>query len=173
VGITVDGAGTTALSGKMRLDRPMNPALRDYLQMSVDHFYDVFLAHVAEGRGKTREEVAEIAQGRVWTGADAKERGLVDELGGYDAAVKFAAQLAKLPEGYDVERIEPSLSWAEQLALQLHMAGARISAMFLAPAVRELRHDLAPLSWVRREFDRFEELAASGKPLAYCLCAVE
>jgi protease-4 len=173
VGVTVDGVGTTALSGKMRLDRPMDPALHDYLQMSVDHFYDVFLAHVAEGRGKTREEVAAIAQGRVWTGADAKERGLVDELGGYDAAVKFAAQLAKLPEGYDVERIEPSLSWAEQLALQLHVAGARISALFLAPAVREIRNDLAPLSWVRHEFDRFEQLATSGKPLAYCLCAVQ
>ncbi|HTQ37230.1 MAG TPA: signal peptide peptidase SppA [Steroidobacteraceae bacterium] len=173
VGVTVDGVGTTALSGKMRIDRPFDPVLHDYLQLSVDHFYDLFLAHVAQGRGKTREAVDAIAQGRVWTGSDAKARGLVDELGGYDAAVKAAAALAKLPEGYAVERIEPKLSWAEQLALQLHLAGARVAGLFVGPAVRELHQELAPLGVVRQEYDRFERLADSGKPLAYCLCTVE
>ncbi len=173
VGVTVDGVGTTELSGKLRVDRPMDPALRDYLQLSVDHFYDVFLQHVAEGRGQTREELQSIAQGRVWTGTDALAHGLVDELGGYEAAVKAAAELAKLPEGYGVERIEPELTWTEQLALQLHLAGARLSGLFLGPAVRELHHELAPLALVRRQYERFEQLATSSKPLAYCLCSVE
>jgi len=173
VGIAVDGVGTTALSGKMRVDRPLDPALRDYLQLSVDHFYQQFLTHVAQGRGKTPAAVDAIAQGRVWTGTDARARGLVDELGGYDVAVKAAAQLAKLPAGYDVERIEPKMSWAEQLALQLHLAGARVAGLFVGPAVRELHHELAPLGLVREEYDRFERLATSGKPLAYCLCTVE
>ncbi len=97
----------------------------------------------------------------------------MDELGGYGDAVKSAAQLARLPAGYDVERIEPELTWAEQLALQLHITGARISGLFLAPAVRELHHELAPLALVRKEYARFGQLAASGKPLAYCLCTVE
>jgi protease IV len=173
VGITVDGVGTTALSGKLRLDRPLDPAVRDYLQLSVNHFYDMFVGHVAEGRGKTREQVEAIAQGRVWTGTDAKARGLVDQLGGYADAVKAAAQLAKLPAGYGVERIEPKLTWAEQLAMQLHIAGARLSGLLLGPAVRELHHELAPLGLVRKEYERFEALAADGKPLAYCLCTVE
>jgi protease-4 len=174
VGVTVDGVGTTELSGKLRVDRPMNPALRDYLQLSVDHFYDVFLGHVAAGRGQTREQIQTIAQGRVWTGTDALEHGLVDELGGYDAAVKAAAGLADLPEGYDVERIEPELSWAEQFALQLHLAGARISGLFVGPVVQQLHHELAPLALVRRQYERFEQLATdSGEPLAYCLCSVE
>jgi protease-4 len=173
IGVTVDGAGTTALSGKMRIDRPMDPALRDYLQFSVDHFYEVFIGHVAEGRGKQRNEVDAVAQGRVWTGTDAKAHGLVDELGSYDDAVKAAAQLAKLPAGYDVQRIEPDLTWVEQLAMRLHVATARLSGVFLAPAVQELHQELAPLGLVRREYARFERLAASGKPLAYCLCTVE
>jgi protease-4 len=174
VGVTVDGVGTTEMSGKLRVDRPMSPELRDYLQLSVDHFYDVFLGHVAEGRGKTRDEVHAIARGRVWTGADALDRGLVDELGSYDAAVKAAAELANLPEGYGVERIEPELSWAEQFALQLHLAGARIAGLFVGPVVRELHHELAPLALVRKEYERFEQLAAdSGEPLAYCMCSVE
>jgi protease IV len=139
----------------------------------VDHFYEVFVAHVAEGRGKQRDEVDAIAQGRVWTGSDARTRGLVDELGGYDEAVKAAAQLAKLPAGYDVQRIEPELTWVEQLALRLHIAAARVSGRLLAPAVHELHQELAPLGLVRREYARFEQLATSGKPLAYCLCTVE
>src|SRR5690606_15766247 len=71
VGIGVDGVGTTALSGKMRLDRPMDPMLRDYAQLSVQRIYDVFLGRVTEGRGKSRDEVHAVAQGRVWIGTDA------------------------------------------------------------------------------------------------------
>lgn len=173
VGVTVDGVGTTQLSGKLRVDRPMDPALRDYLQLSVDRIYDVFIDHVVDGRGQTREEVHAIAQGRVWTGTDALERGLVDELGGFDAAVAAAAELAGLQEGHGVERIEPELSWAEQLVLQLRIAGARISGLFVGPAVRELQLELAPLSLVRAQHERFGRLADEGKPMAYCLCAVE
>ena len=173
VGVTVDGVGTTALSGSMRIDRPMDPALRDYLQFSVNHFYEVFIGHVAEGRGKKRDEVDAVAQGRVWTGTDALAHGLVDELGGYDAAVKSAAQLANLPEGYGVQRIEPELSWTERLAMQVRIGTARLSGLFLGPAVRELHRELAPLALVRQEYTRFERLAQSGKPLAYCLCTVE
>jgi protease-4 len=173
VGVTVDGVGTTALSGKMRLDRPLDPALRDYLQLSVDRFYETFLGHVAEGRGKTRDQIHAIAQGRVWTGADAKDRGLVDELGGYDAAVKAAATLAKLPAGYDVQRIEPELSWAEELALQLRVGSARLSGMLAAPALRQLQAQLGPLALLQREYERVERLSADGKPLALCLCSLE
>jgi protease IV len=172
-GITVDGVGTTALSGSMRIDRPMDPALRDYLQFSVNHFYEVFIGHVAEGRGKKRDEVDAVAQGRVWTGTDALAHGLVDELGGYDAAVKAAAQLANLPQGYGVQRIEPELSWTERLAMQVRIGTARMSGLFLGPAVRELHRELAPLALVRQEYARFERLAGDGKPLAYCLCSVE
>jgi protease IV len=173
VGVTVDGVGTTALSGKLRVDRPLDPVLRDYLQLSIEHGYELFLSHVAQGRGKTRDEVNTIAQGRVWTGQDAKERGLVDVLGGYDAAVESAAKLAKLPEGYDVRRVEPDLSWAEQLVLQLRVNAARLSATVLGPAVDHVEASLAPLAGLQKEYARLARLTSSSGQLAYCFCTVQ
>ncbi|MEO8306932.1 MAG: signal peptide peptidase SppA [Pseudomonadota bacterium] len=173
VGVTVDGVGTTALAGKMRLDRPMDPAFRDYIQLTIDHGYETFLTHVAQGRGKTRDEVHEIAQGRVWIGNDAKRLGLVDSLGGYDDAVKAAAQLAKLPPGYAVERIEPDLSWAQELALQLHVRMARIAGRVAGPSLGELRQTLAPLAPLQRELVKLQGQLKSHQALAYCFCSVE
>ncbi|HMA10419.1 MAG TPA: signal peptide peptidase SppA, partial [Steroidobacteraceae bacterium] len=86
VGITVDGVGTTALSGKLRMDRPLDPVLRDYLQLSIERGYEVFVGHVAAGRGKTRDQVDALGRGRVWTGAEARAQGLVDTLGSFDDA---------------------------------------------------------------------------------------
>jgi protease IV len=173
VGVTVDGVGTTALSGKMRLDRPLDPMLRDYLQLSVDRFYEVFVGHVAEGRGKTRDEIHAVAQGRVWTGADALTHGLVDTLGGYDDAVKAAAELANLPEGYDVQRVEPELTWAEQLALQLRVGTAHVTGRVLGPAIKQMSLQLGPLALLQEEYERVERQASAGKPLAYCFCTVQ
>jgi protease IV len=173
VGITVDGVGTTALSGKLRIDRPLDPALRDYVQLSIERGYEVFLEHVAEGRGKTRDAVHDIAQGRVWTGSDARERGLIDTLGGYQDAVRAAAELAKLPAGYAVERMEPELSWAEQLALRLRVSGATLSGKVLGPAVNSVQQALQPFAGLQEEYARLQRLTASPRPLAYCFCGAE
>lgn len=173
IGVTVDGVGTTALSGKLRIDRPMSPQLADYAQLSVQRIYDVFLGHVAEGRNKTREEVDAVAQGRVWIGSDAQARGLVDELGGYQQAVLTAARLAKLDKGYEVRRIEPRLTWAEQLAMQLRISGARASGKVLGPALHEIQVQLGPLALLQGQFDRMESLVSAGKPLTHCLCTAE
>jgi protease IV len=173
LGVTVDGVGTTALSGKLRVDRPLDPALRDYVQLSIERGYEVFLGHVGEGRKKTRDEVHAIAQGRVWIGTDAKAQGLIDTLGGYDDAVKSAAKLAKLADGYDVERLEPELTWAEQLALQLRISGARLSGLVLGPAVNSVQKQLEPFAVMQREASRLQKLTAETRPLAYCFCSVE
>src|SRR5690606_7764935 len=173
VGIGVDGVGTTALSGKMRLDRPMDPRLRDYAQLSVQRIYDVFLGRVTEGRGKPRDEVHAVAQGRVWIGTDALGHGLVDTLGGYDDAVEAAAELANLDEGYGVRRVEPRRSWAEQLALQLRIGTARISGAVLGPAVNEVGQQLGPLALLQQKFDRLQALIADGRPVMHCLCTAE
>jgi len=173
VGVTVDGVGTTALSGKMRVDRPLDPVLRDYVQLSVERGYELFLSHVAAGRGKSRDEVNAIARGRVWIGTDAKEHGLVDTLGSFDDAVKAAARRAGLTGDYGVERLEPELSWAEQLALQLRIRGAGYSGAILGPAVREVRAALSPLAPLQGEFTRVQRLVSSPRPLAYCFCSVE
>jgi protease-4 len=68
-------------------------------------YYDSFLPKVAKGRGKTVEEVDAMAQGRVWTGSQAKEKGLVDEFGGLEKAIDIAKELAQLPADKDVKRV--------------------------------------------------------------------
>jgi protease-4 len=175
LGVSVDGVGTTAMSGKMRIDKPMDPALRDYIQFTTDRGYEVFLSHVAEGRKKTRDEAHALGQGRVWVGTDAKAHGLVDTLGSFDDAVKSAAKRANLPPGYAVEMLEPDLSWAEQLALQLRTRTARLTGKILGPALGEVQTALAPvaaLAPVRDEMTRVQRMAATQRPLAYCFCSV-
>lgn len=75
---------------------------RRLVQESMRALYGEFLARASEGRGKSREEIDRLAQGRVWTGAQALENGLVDELGGLSVAIARARSLAKIPEGRPV-----------------------------------------------------------------------
>ncbi len=76
--------------------RDYDPAQRQRLERRLDAVYDDFVSRVAEGRQLSREEVLAAAQGRVWTGADARERGLVDELGGYTAAIQAVREAAAI-----------------------------------------------------------------------------
>jgi protease-4 len=69
---------------------------RAYIESVIDKIYDTFLGRVSEGRNMTKEQVHEVAQGRVWTGVMAKEIGLVDELGGLEKAIDIAAEEAGL-----------------------------------------------------------------------------
>ena len=173
LGITVDGVGTTALSGAQRLDRPLSPALRDYVQSTIEHGYEEFLAHVSAGRGKTRDEIHQIAQGRVWVGADARRIGLVDTLGGYDDAVKAAARRAGLDANYFVDRVEPELSWAQQLALQLRIESARFAGSAFGAPLGRLTRLPAALSPLESEVARFQQLSVPNRRYAYCFCTVE
>ncbi|MET0292184.1 MAG: signal peptide peptidase SppA [Steroidobacteraceae bacterium] len=170
LGITVDGVGTTELSGAMRIDRPMTPQLRDYLQATVERGYEQFLAHVADGRKRTRDEIHEIAQGRVWVGSDARRIGLVDQVGTVDDAVRSAANRAQLGDDYRVERREQSLSWAQELALQLKMKAVRLAGSLLKGNgdVARVRALLEPFE---TEFTRFARLSQPNKAYAYCFCS--
>jgi len=76
--------------------RPLTDAEGAKVQAFVERGYDLFISHCAEGRGKTKAAIDSIGQGRVWTGNQALKLGLVDELGGIDAAIKDAAELAKV-----------------------------------------------------------------------------
>jgi protease-4 len=85
-----------------------------YLQSYTDRGYERFLDIVGQGRGMTRDQVHEIAQGRVWLATDAKTIGLVDQLGSLDDAVKKAAQLAKMQE-YHAKAYPEKVDWMDQL----------------------------------------------------------
>ncbi|MFB1004436.1 MAG: S49 family peptidase, partial [Bacteroidia bacterium] len=98
MGLDFEYVGTGKHSDIGRLDRAITEEEREYIASIIDKIYDTFLSRVAEGRNMTKEQVNEIAQGRVWTGIMAKEIGLVDELGGLEAAIASAAKEAELTD---------------------------------------------------------------------------
>ncbi len=98
LGIEFEYVGTGKHSDIGRIDRDMTLEEREYIESIIDKIYDTFLSRVAEGRKMTKEQVHEVAQGRVWTGVMAKEVGLVDELGGLEKAIEIAAKEANLTE---------------------------------------------------------------------------
>lgn len=124
LGIYNDGVGTSELS---RLDptRALDPALADILQLGIEHGYKQFLNVVAQGRNMTLEEVDNIAQGRVWTGADAAQRGLVDQLGNLQDAINQAATIAQLTR-YDIKVISPTISTQQQLINEIFASAATL-----------------------------------------------
>lgn len=98
VGLTFDEVKTNENSGMGNITRQLTDYERGTYQQSIEDVYFGFISKVAEGRGKTVEYIDSIGQGRVWTGVDALRIGLVDELGGLNAAIKGAAELAEITE---------------------------------------------------------------------------
>ena len=99
-GITFDAVKTGKFADALTITRPKTPEELAVLQRMVDWIYREFIAKVAEGRSLAPADVEEIAQGRVWSGAEALKLGLVDELGGLDAAIAHAAEKAGLSGNY-------------------------------------------------------------------------
>jgi len=99
LGITFDGVQTDKYAGAITVNRPLTDEEKGIIQGYIDRFYATFTGRVAQGRGLTVAQVDSIGQGRVWTGTDAKRIGLVDEIGGLEAATNAAAAMADLGEG--------------------------------------------------------------------------
>lgn len=98
IGINAEQVGTNKNSVDYSVFEPMSDEFRSFVTEGIESTYQVFLSRVAEGRNMQIEEVDALAQGRVWSGADALKNGLIDELGGLDMAITEAAELAGLDE---------------------------------------------------------------------------
>ncbi len=171
LGTRVDGVGTTWISGAARPDRELDPRIADAMQQLIEKGYEDFLTRVGEARGKTRDEVDEIARGRVWSGIDAHRLGLVDQLGGIEEAIASAAELAELGDDYRVDYLERELDFKDQMLVEFlaWTAGWYQPTTRLAtrPRLQELVVD-----YVR---DQTEQLLQMGDPhgiYAHCLCEV-
>ncbi|MGQ0548950.1 MAG: signal peptide peptidase SppA [Armatimonadota bacterium] len=136
------------------LFRPFTPAQRGKVRRAIDEIYRVFVGKVASGRGKSVGDVEAIAKGRVWTGRQALERGLVDELGDFSLAVRRARELAGIPADTLIStvtvrppRATPVPSAAQALAAALGPASGAVLAETVAAwrAVRELLREPALL----------------------------
>ncbi len=152
LGIHTDGIGTTPLAGSFRLDRPLGAEASLVIQTQLERNYRQFLEAVAKGRDLPMEKVAEIARGRVWSGADALKLGLVDQIGGLNDAVAAAVRLAALePDAYELEELK------DERVLPLHrfmdfFGQARLNGVFsgLAPvfAAKPIETVARSLRWL-------------------------
>src|SRR5690606_27711695 len=179
IGVHTDGVGTTRFAGAFDITRPLDPEVGRVVQSVIDKGYRDFTGRVAQARKRTVEQVDEVARGRVWSGAQAKERGLVDAFGGLRDAIDDAAARAKLgKEGdYRVRYIERMATPFQRFFADF--AGSRIGAVWLRHSdyARELAAaavfaDAVPQA--RRDL-RFLDAATArpGQPvkaLAYCFC---
>ncbi|MGB0133129.1 MAG: signal peptide peptidase SppA [Dokdonella sp.] len=127
IGITTDGIGTTPLAGAFDIRMPLNPQVETIITSVIQKGYRDFISKVAAARGKSEEQINEVARGRVWSGSQAKERGLVDKLGGLHEAIAAAAAQAELGQDFGTRYIEPQLSAWERIALSMSDSEAAVS----------------------------------------------
>ena len=178
LGVNNAGFGTTWLAGAYDIQRGLDPRLKAMMQASIDHRYADFLAKVAAARKKTPQAVDAVAQGRIWTGAQALEHGLVDRLGRLDDALQSAARRAKLEGDWRVSYLEAGASRLERLLARLGVQQAVAAVVDgLAPAPQADAAMLAalagwgPASAVAADLQWL--LQQSGPPftaITHCLC---
>ena len=176
IGVHTDGVGTTRFAGAFDVTRPLDPAVGQVIQSVIDKGYADFTGKVAAARGKPVEAIDAVARGRVWSGAQAKERGLVDELGGLREAIADAAARVKLESGkYRVSYVEKAATPFAQF--MSGFAGSRVGAALLqdsglarAALARTMPETEAQLRFVENAVK--ERGGAPVKSLAYCFCGL-
>jgi protease-4 len=113
-GITWDTVKTAQYADQQTISRPKSPQELALYQRSVNNIYNLFLQKVSLGRKLPTAKVAEIAQGRVWSGTAAKQIGLVDEIGGLNVAIEYAAKQAKLGTNWELQEYPQISSFTER-----------------------------------------------------------
>lgn len=170
LGLNTDGVGTTPWSGQLRPDREMSPEARRLFQLLIEDTYEDFVSDVAAQRGLEKAAVDRVGQGQVWSGLDALDFGLVDQLGSFEDAIASAAELAGLEAGaYGTKLIEKELSATEQLLIDLltlfNRSGFDLSAWARPPSALE--------SFARKLSEAGDMLLKFDDPrgvYSHCLC---
>ncbi len=170
LGIHTDGVGTTPIAGAFDVRRPLDPNVGAMIQSVIEKGYRDFVGGVAQARGRSFADIDAIAQGRVWSGAQALQRGLVDQLGGLHDAIKLAAAQARLGENYGVRYVEKPLTPFQRFLLNL---GEGNGARVLSALGIRLPDFVAQLPKLAPELQLLQH-AQAGKPqvYAYCFCSV-
>jgi protease-4 len=174
LGVHPAGVGTTWLNNADDPRLPLDPRLADIVQKTVDHTYADFTTKVAAARKTTQAKIDAIAQGRVWTGTQARERGLVDSVGLFADAVRSAATRAKLGDKPRLIYIEREPGKFAQIVNMLNtevasLVGAQLDvrvggAFGVAPSlVKDASRDLG---WVADIAERRKPFAA----IVHCFC---
>jgi len=173
IGIATDGVGSTPWSGELRPDKEMSEHAKQLFQLVINDGYDDFISDVAAAREMEKSDVDLIGQGQVWTGIDALNNGLIDELGGLDDAIAAAAELAGLGEDeFGIKNIDHEMSAMEQFFVDLLgmsvRAGVDVSAWLDRPlALEEMARQLG---------EKTDTLLRFNDPrgiYSHCFCAIQ
>ena len=135
IGVNFSTVKTNELSDFGNTMRPMTASERVILQNYINRGYELFISRCAEGRGVSGDEIKRVAEGRVWTGADALSLGLVDVLGGLDEAIAIAAAKADLTDNYAVAEYPKQKDALTQLLEDL--TGEELSTRLLQWQIRK------------------------------------
>jgi protease IV len=172
IGVRSDGVTTTPWAGAFDMTRPLDEPTKQVVQSVIEHGYAQFISKVAKARKQTPEAIDTNARGRVWSGAQAKEKGLIDAFGGLQTAIDDAAARAKLGKNdYRVDYIEEPMSPFEQFISNLAgnsetqgLVRWASPALGLIQQTRLGQQIRADLQWLDRN---------TGKPvnaIAHCFC---
>ncbi|WP_343730765.1 signal peptide peptidase SppA [Duganella sp.] len=178
LGIHTAGQPTTWLGDAGNPLRPLDPRLGQLIQGSINHIYAEFTTKAAAARKTTPEKIDEVAQGRVWTGAQAKDRGLVDRLGSFGDALKSAAARAKLPADYRVVYVEREISKFDRLVEMVGGGTAQavanaVAAQLKLGATATTGLPPAAAAGIANDFGWLSDITAQKKPftaITHCLC---
>lgn len=169
LGIYTDGVGTTPLAGGFRIDRPLSEPVKAIVQSLVERGYRDFIEGVAQARGLELAAVDQLARGRVWSGEDALELGLVDEIGGLNEAADAAAALAQLEEGsWKLGEMAPEADFPLQMLSRFFgTAGIRIDLGRLPGGMEARLLEWLEVTDVARQLSVFNDPRGV---YAYCFC---
>ena len=176
IGVHTDGVGTTKFAGAFDITRALDPGVGSIVQSVIDKGYRDFTGKAAQARGRSVQQIDEVARGRVWSGEQAKQRGLVDAFGGVEAAVADAAARAKLGKAgaWQTRYIEPTAKPFEQwfgglVSSKAGMALLRASgigeALLLEHVASQARVPLKLLDDAIKQRGSVRVM-----PLAHCFC---
>jgi len=171
LGIHSDGIGTTPLAGKLRLDRPLDPDLRRIFEHAVERTYEDFITLVSESRQMKPDDVLGVAEGRVWSGAQAKDRGLVDQTGTLQEAIDASARIAGLGSDYTVRYDEPEISPLEAFLVEITSSALLRLGLVSGPSLHGLPGTL--LESIMGDLQRLVRNSSDLTVAAHCLCDVE
>ena len=187
VGVHAGGATTTWLGGAGDPRIPLDPRLGELIQASVGRIYSDFISKAAVARKTTADKIDEVAQGRVWTGSQAKDRGLIDRVGSYGDALKSAATRAKLDADFRVTYMEREPGKLERLldmlgggalanaAAQIagEWVGEQVNAHATVGSLPALVGGTVAATQIQRDLSWLMEVADRRKPFSavtHCLC---
>jgi len=178
LGIHTAGVTTTWLADAYNPLRPLDPRFGQLIQSSINHIYDEFTTKAAIARRTSPEKIDAVGQGRVWTGAQAKERGLVDRLGSYGDALRSAAQRAKLGDDYRIAYAEQPASLAERFLASLGLSdvqalNVQVKLGLLPDPVTAAALSTGAAAGITRDLGWLSQVAERRQPFAavtHCLC---